>query len=201
MTDTVRFPLVLGAICLGSALGLAIAYSATRDKIRAQERQKKEDAIASVLGVEVRLPESGPEPAVYEASDAETNERLYAAVGAAQGYSSKVQVIVGIGQTIEGAPGSARLRAIRIIKQLETPGLGDRCREEGFQRQFENLPEQHLALIKARHYRNDPDKPGSHEWKVAAITGATITSNAVLDAVRQALERIRHHLAERKRAG
>ena len=45
MTDTVRFPLVLGAICLGSALGLAIAYSATRDKIRAQERQKKEEAI------------------------------------------------------------------------------------------------------------------------------------------------------------
>lgn len=200
MTDTVRFPLVLGAICLGSALGLAIAYSATRDKIRAQERQKKEDAIASVLGVEVRLPESGPQPAVYEASDAETDERLYAAVGAAQGYSSKVQVIVGVGQTIEGAPGSARLRAIRIVKQLETPGLGDRCREEGFQQQFDKLPEAMLELVKAAPYR-DPEAPGSDTQKVAAITGATITSNAVLDAVRQALERIRRHLADRKHAG
>lgn len=200
MTDTVRFPLVLGAICLGSALGLAIAYSATRDKIRAQERQKKEDAIASVLGVEVRLPESGPQPAVYEASDAETDERLYAAVGAAQGYSSKVQVIVGVGQTIEGAPGSARLRAIRIVKQLETPGLGDRCREEGFQQQFDKLPEGMLELVKAAPYR-DPEAPGSDTQKVAAITGATITSNAVLDAVRQALERIRRHLADRKHAG
>ena len=200
MTDTVRFPLVLGSICLCSALGLAIAYSATRDKIRAQERQKKQDAIASVLGVEVRLPESGPQPAVYEAADAETGERLYAAVGAAQGYSSKVQVIVGVGQTIEGAPGSARLRAIRIVKQLETPGLGDRCREEAFQQQFDKLPEGMLELAKGAPYR-DPDEPGSHEWKVAAITGATVTSNAVLDAVRQALERIRRHLAERKHAG
>jgi electron transport complex protein RnfG len=212
MTDAVRFPLVLGVISLCSAAGLALSYTITRDQIRLQEELKKARGLSAVLGIELDedpgaerpwreseypgLEGQPPAPfAVYEATDPKTGQRLYAAEGRAQGYSSKLHVIVAVDQTVEGGPGNATVKAIKVVKQLETPGLGSRCTEPEFQQQFERLPEAMLELVTGHPYR-DPAAPGSDRQQVAAILGATITSNAVIEAARQALERIRHHLRQ-----
>jgi electron transport complex protein RnfG len=216
MTDAVRYPLVLGTISLCSAAGLALSYSLTRDEIRFQEELKKAQGLAEVFGVELdgtsderpwkefKYPdprkELGGDLSVYELADAATGRGLYAAEGAGQGYSSKVRVVVAVDQGIERSVQAARILRIKVISQLETPGLGSKCEDPEFQRQFWNLPRSMLGLIKNAPYR-DPEKPNSDEAHVAAITGATITSNAVVAAIRQALARIRHHIENRPKNG
>lgn len=211
MTDAVRFPLVLGIISLCSAAGLAISYRATYEKIRYQQELKKARGLSTVFGIELdespdaerpwtEFPYDGTEAepkqpfVVYEA-EAPKGGRLYAAEGKGQGYSSKVRVVVAAHQGSELGPRQFIVEAITIVGQLETPGLGSRCTEPEFQREFEHLPEAMLDLITNAPYR-DPDAPGSEKQHVAAIPGATITSNAVIAAVHQALARIRHHLKQ-----
>lgn len=214
MTDTVRFPLVLGMITVCSALGLAVSYRVTYERIRFQEELKKARGLCGVFGVELDeatfrdptaqrpwrqfayggLEGKPPKPfVVYRA--AVEGKQLYAAEGRGQGYSSKVQVVVAVegGRGAEG-PRIEHVKAIKVVKQLETPGLGSKCEDPAFQRQFERLPEDKLDLRPGGDDYRKPDEPGSKETP-AAISGATITSNAVLDAIRQALDRVRHHLA------
>ena len=219
MSDAVRFPLVLGIITLCSAAGLAVSYTMTRDEIRFQEELKKARGLAAVFGIELdeaslqqpdaerpwkELTHDGrkgdPSGAfvVSEAQDPATGERLYAATGRMQGYSSKVEVVVAVDHAVEKGLGAATIRAIKIVKQLETPGLGSNCTRPDFQQQFSKLPHAMLRLVKGVPFRK-PDAAGSAEQPVAALTGATITSNAVIGAVRQALGRIRHHIATRQK--
>jgi electron transport complex protein RnfG len=221
MSDAVRFPLVLGLIALVSAAGLAITYSATRDQILFQERLEKERAVAQVLRIDI-APEQLNDPTaerpwtatpyppaskkdegftVYQATDPKTEERLYAAEGRMQGYSSKVRVIAAVDQAIEKDPGAATVRAVKVVSQVETPGLGSHSSDAEFQRQFQDLPVQLLAVDKTAGGYREPGAPGSDSQRVAAITGATITTNAVIGAVRQALERIREHVERAGEAG
>lgn len=216
MSDAVRYPLVLGIISLVSAAGLALSYTLTRDEIRFQEELKKARGLAGVLGIELdegaikdkppwqefthkgRLGDPGQSFAVYEFTDKKRG-LLYAAMGKAQGYSSKIELVVGVSQGIEQGLEHAAIIGIEVVKQLETPGLGSKCMDPEFQRQFRSLPYPQLNLIKGVPYR-DPDDPESAKKGVVAITGATVTSKAVKEAVEMACARIRYHI-EHKQAG
>jgi Na+-transporting NADH:ubiquinone oxidoreductase subunit NqrC len=88
---------------------------------------------------------------------------------------------------------AATIKAVKVVKQSETPGLGDKCEKDGkFARQFEGLAESKLKLAKYIPYRD----PGTDEQPIAAITGATITSKAVIGAIRDAIERVRKNVPD-----
>jgi len=210
MTDTVRYPLVLGLISLCSAAGLAFSYALTRDEIRRQQLLERDRGLAAVFGIEFdendperpwhqvsapAAPDRNAPPPVFAATDPKTGRTLFAAMGSARGYSSKIEVIVAIDPG-KGGPDAARIRAMKVVRQNDTPGLGNRCQEPAFQRQFEGLLLGRLELKKGVPYR----QPGSDQ-PIAAITGATITSNAVLKAVRRAVERVRQCTAEASKPG
>ena len=212
MTDAVRYPLVLGLISLCSAAGLALTYRLTRDEIRYQEQLKRDRGLAQVFGIQlepkpgVAPPWRTVEPAtpppegqaaceVYEAKSPETGQPLYAAEGGAQGYSSRVEVVISVTAGIRQGLDKAEIRDMKVVKQAETPGLGSKSADPAFQEQFEHLPVPQLQLQKNKPYRN-PKSPEGAKEEITAITGATITSNAVIDAVRQAVERIHQRLQE-----
>ena len=95
--------------------------------------------------------------------------------GVGKGYGGEVAVMVGI-----GADGN--LTGIGIISHSETPGLGARCTEAAFRDQFKGMP------WGAKKGVGDID----------AISGATITSAAVVDAINQATGAYRANEAELK---
>ncbi len=66
--------------------------------------------------------------------------------------------------------------AITVVRHSETPGLGAKIKETAFQSQLIGLSTGNLYL--------------SPEGKVDAITGATISSTAVVDAMRNKIEEI-----------
>jgi len=89
-----------------------------------------------------------------------------------EGYSGKISLLVGISSTDETIAG------VRVLKHTETPGLGALAVKEEFYRKFDSRQLIPLTVVKAA--------PG--EYEVDALTGATITSKAIIDAVNEAIE-------------
>lgn len=90
---------------------------------------------------------------------------------AAKGYGGIVNFVVGI--TKDGA-----VRAINILSHSETPGLGAKSTQPAFYSQFDNKDKLPLKVVKGAV--NAPDE-------IAAISGATVTSNAVTNGVNLAV--------------
>ena len=204
MSERVKYPVVIAVICLAAAAGLAFTYSLTRENIEQSKKGELEEALAFVLPG-ARLPVEEAElpdgRVLYTGSRAggPPGELVgHAAVGVAQGYSSKVKVLVGIDP-------AGRIIAIRILSQQETPGLGERTKEvpptksiwqaiadlfagaedqpelpPPFQAQFNGKGLDQVVLTKAE----------KSDQAISQLTGATITSQAVVDAVRDAMAAI-----------
>jgi Na+-translocating ferredoxin:NAD+ oxidoreductase subunit G len=82
-------------------------------------------------------------------------------------YGGKLQAIVGISQNGE-------ITGVKILSHSDTPGLGTQPMAKDYLKQYIGLTE-----LKADHINDDQ--------AVDAVTGATISSNAIYHAVQQAL--------------
>jgi Na+-translocating ferredoxin:NAD+ oxidoreductase RnfG subunit len=131
-------------------------------------------------------------------ADGTGDELGYAAIGKAQGYSSKIEVMVGVDAEM-------KIIAIKILAQQETPGLGEQTKDvpptktiwravadglsgvggepEGeapFQKRFRGKTWPQLRLT----------KNASSTDAILQLTGATVTSSAVVNAVKNAITKI-----------
>ncbi len=89
------------------------------------------------------------------------------------GYGGAIDILVGFTKT-DFTEGNIILQGISIIKQAETPGLGTKILEDPFLTQFQGLNTDDIAL-------------SQNGGQIDAITGATISSSAVTDAVSQSI--------------
>jgi len=92
----------------------------------------------------------------------------YAFVAKGQGYGGEISILVGINPEFT-------IKKVTIITNTETPGLGTKISENYFTDQFEGLLPDDISLSK-------------EGGKIDAITGATISSRAVVDAIKDELE-------------
>jgi Na+-translocating ferredoxin:NAD+ oxidoreductase RnfG subunit len=145
MSDTVRFPLVLGVVCVAAGIALALTFSATIGKIEQKEAQKRASAVVTAFfdaqpvksawanmtmfdletGQPIDLARRGQEVYMVAYKDSAKTQVLgYATEGQHQGYSSKIVALVGAERLEAGPPSKYRILGMRIINQNETPGLG-----------------------------------------------------------------------------
>ena len=99
MKQAIRFVIVLGVICLIMGSGVAVIYASFKDKIEAKDAEQKESLRRQVLpaGKGLSAPEPLPDaPQVFVVKNNDGKPVAYAAEGQAQGYSSKVRIIVGV---------------------------------------------------------------------------------------------------------
>ncbi len=204
MSERVKYPIVIAIICLIAAAALAFTYSLTRERIKVAKRSELVAGLAKVLPGAKMPPEERklPDGGTLYIGRAKEDDGIvgYAAIGSAQGYSSRIKVLVGVDRNMT-------IAAISILEQNETPGLGERTkevpatksvwqaigdlfggkreveppREPPFQQQFRGKRSDQLVLVKEQ---------GATD-KISQLTGATITSRAVLDAVKEAVEKIK----------
>lgn len=182
MNESVRMVVVLGLIAMVSAGILAQVYEVTSVIIAENAARALESSVYEVLPgtTKVNIIRVSPqdlavdEPSemrekeqrttlIYEGVD---EERIigYAFVGEGNGYAGTVRVLVGVD------PQRDEILNLKILDHAETPGLGSRIEEEGFRRQFVGKTPQ------------DPFQLGRD---IDALSGATVSSRAVSDAVRQ----------------
>jgi len=171
-------PVALLTIVVAVAVSiLTYVDSITRDKIIAQEQLK----------IEQLLYEAFPEMSRYEfESDIYTihsdSEQIgYAFIAIGKGYGGDINILVGLED-------ETTIKGITIISHTETPGLGTRIAESPFIDQFAGININDAAL-------------SADGGKVDAITGSTISSAAVADAVSAtALEKVKQ-LKDREEGG
>ena len=163
----IRLTVTLLLICTVVAAVLASVNAITKDAIAAIKVQKTQNAIAQVLpdtaGVEeiAVAGDAGIVQAVYAAGD------HYAVQVAPAGFDGEVTMMVGV---VDG-----KVSGISVISHTETPGLGavaaaQNAKGEAFRGQFVG---QSGTLVIGE--------------QVDAMSGATITSTAVVAGVNAAL--------------
>ena len=97
-----------------------------------------------------------------------------------KGYAGLITTVVGINN--EG-----RVMDIKILSHSETPGLGAKAVEPAFAGQFKEKLAPQLSVTKT---------PPESDSQIQAISGATITSSAVVNGVNTALNYWRANFAK-----
>ncbi len=99
---------------------------------------------------------------------------------AATGFADKVEILIGVDAEVSTITG------LYVLAQKETPGLGDRIREDAWRAQFKGKStDSPIAVTKVA-------KPGPFE--IRAVTGATISSKTVANLVNATIASVREPL-------
>ncbi len=175
MKDIVRLGVILMIYAGIAGALLGWVYTKTEPKIEEQARLEKERAIREVLPADVKTYEEvklsdGTPVFVGYADEAKTKIAGYAVEAVGAGFSSNPKTMVGLTPDF-------RINAIKVIYQNETPGLGTHTQDDWFQAQFSGKTVDDLWV----------DKDGG---KIQSITGATISSRAITNSVREAIEKL-----------
>lgn len=163
--------LKLMIICLAASLVLAVTYKITLPAIQAQKANQEQQAFKQILPQADKFLEGQTGRFTYY-EGFKNKDRVGCVLKVkAKGYAGNIDMLVGIDS--RGA-----IQAVEVLSQQETPGLGSRITEI---RQAEGKPwflEQFKGKIAADLKMSD----------IQAITGATISSKAVLEGIKGEVE-------------
>lgn len=181
--------LTLITLVAGGVLGLV--YEITKEPIAKQQEMAKQEAYKSVFedadSFEVCVEEGDGELAAYLAEngfEAQTiNEVMEAkdASGETLGYAINLTTSEGYGGDITFSMGvreDGTLNGISILTISETAGLGMNATKDEFKNQFQNKQAEAFEVTKTGAVADN---------QINAISGATITSNAVTKGVNSGL--------------
>ena len=191
MSDSVKMVVVLTIVGLLSGGFLTAVYQKTAPEIERQAQESLRRAIFVVLPEavdyqEVRLAED----VLYQGLDKKGRQIGWAFLAEGSGFQGKIKLMVGMDQDLN------KLQNIEVLESIETPGLGGRITEDDFKRQFQGLNmKKKIKLIK--HARPE-HVDAVDRVRVQAITGATISSKAIVEIIEQRVATIRQMLRERK---
>lgn len=174
--------LSLGGISLFAALALGSVYTVTKEPIQASKTAKQQNAINEVIPGFKRLdaPEkvavsNGDSIAVFRAYDAQ-DKFMGAAVESVshQGFSGDIKIMIGF-------DAQGNIINYSVLEQKETPGLGTKM-VDWFKTEKGN------QNIKGKNPATNKLTVTKDGGEVDAITAATISSRAFLNAVSVAYE-------------
>lgn len=124
---------------------------------------------------------------LYEAFDDNDNSLGYALPYEGNGFQGKIRLIIGLHKDLKN------MIALEVLEQVETPGLGTKVTETHFTNQFKNLiikPE--IKLVKG--------VPAQDQNEIQAITGATISSKAIVRIINEGINRLRSENINREKS-
>lgn len=183
--ESVKDTIILTLITLIAGLLLGVVYEITKEPIAAEQKRAKEKAYKEVFAeadsfelvnlevekVEENLVSNGFNVTINEAMKA------FDKYGNTAGYVLTVTDHEGYGGDIRFAMGvklDGTVNGISFLSISETAGLGMKATEEDFMKQFAGK-----NVEKFRYTKNGASVDG----EIDAISGATITTNAVVNGV------------------
>lgn len=174
--------LCLTVIGLLSGIALSLVYQKANPRILYHQEQALKAAIFVVLP-------TAKDYILLEKGEGDEKLVIYKGIGDAGepvgvafkadgvGFAGNIGLMVGLNMDY------LTLSGIRILDQLETPGLGNRINEPEFEEQFIGIDiKPKIEYIKNRK----PEKPN----QVQAITGATISTDAVIKNINTYVARV-----------
>lgn len=164
--------LSLFLICLVVTALLAGTNLLTKDIIAEQSRLAEEQSRQLVLPEAKSFDQLTAGETVYYAGKDDGGSLVgYVFTTESKGYGGTLKVMTGIGA-------DAQVHGVVLLSHSETPGLGANAEKEDFRQQYQQAaPENGFEVVKAT----------PAEGQIEAMTGATISSKAVTEAVNQAV--------------
>ena len=186
-SEVLRLVATLTIAGLFSGLSIVIAYRTTLPRIQANQRAALERAVFEVLPGTTRLEryswdgsklgaeatgQGSLQESIFAGFNADGALVGFAVPGAGAGFADTIKLIYGLDQSAE------RVLGMKVLESRETPGLGDKIYKDAkFVAEFLDLTlEPVIELIKGH---------GEKTNQVDAITGATISSRAVVKILNQ----------------
>ena len=214
MPDGVKFPLTLAVIAAIAGGGLAFVQVGTAERIAENRKRKLNAAFREIPGYQSNVPVPAPDGREKEIAAKYGDAKCFRLLGEGGkfiGYAAQVActdpscynstdpivLVVAVDAGVE------KVLVVRTTKNSETPGLGTRTSQQkppraliGEQPKPEDPQYPFLDMFAGRSTdRLDAYEKGSKDFD--AISGATISSNAVLGGVRKAVALIRELTAAR----
>lgn len=173
-----RMIIVLTSVMVLSGLILAVADTVFQPQIQANNRKALEKSLAAIFPQAnspkfTKLPTGGTQ--LYKGTDASGKLLGYAVGIVTNGYGGPINLIVGL------APDLKSIVGMEVVSDSETPGMGSRIADKWFRTQFDGLnPLKTITYVKNA-------KPNSEKNQIEAISGATISTKAVLSGLNSSL--------------
>lgn len=192
MSLSSRMVIVLTSVGLLSGGFLASVGLLTKERIALNKKMEIERAIVSVVpgSTSSRLILEEKDFAVYGGENEAGQFTGFAVYASGVGFQDKIVLMLGVDAALE------RINRLTILDQKETPGLGAKITDKSsFLVYWENKDfTQPLRLRKPPA----PSAEGLSSFEVNTITGATISSEAVLAIVNNAREKMKRLSEEGK---
>jgi electron transport complex protein RnfG len=100
------------------------------------------------------------------------------------GFADKIELVVAVDGSF------AKIAGFDVLSSNETPGFGDQIKYDYFRDQFKGAPAETLELVGA-------GEPGEIDSKIVAITGATVSSDAVVEIVSHTVTQVKEQMQKK----
>ncbi|NEZ04201.1 RnfABCDGE type electron transport complex subunit G [Wenzhouxiangella sp. XN201] len=185
--NTLRPALILAGLGLAAAVLLAGLDQFTRERIADERQQRALAAVSAMLGeigydndllddtARLGIPDLAEPAVVYRARQDGKPVAVVMDVVTSAGYSGDIRLLIAA--DVDGT-----VLGVRVVEHRETPGLGDKIerRRSDWIEQFDGR-----SLVEPPAEDWAPDR---RDGAFDTLTSATITSAAVVDAVKRALQ-------------
>jgi electron transport complex protein RnfG len=170
---------LLLAVGIGAALaGVQISLN---DRILTNQRNKTLSRVPIVVPgavQEMTRELTLNDQTVYKAIDRSDKQIGWVIRASGNGYADKIELLIGL------SPDASTVTGIDVLKQSETPALGNKIVEPAFRDQF------------AGKATDQPVRVVKDGGDVVAVTAATVSSRAVCDIVNKAVAQWKPKLAK-----
>ena len=176
MKHIIKPALALFTIAAVASTLLVLVQDLTSEPIENQRRRTQENGMRAVLPEALSFnlisnEVSGNIDSIYEGMGM-SGLAGYVADLSIIGYAGEINILVGISTT------ENKISGMRVLRHNETPGLGALIARESFFRLFDNRELVPLRVVTSSPAEND----------IQALSGATISTRAITNAVNEAIE-------------
>ena len=177
-----RMIFALTLVGVFSGLTLVFMYKYAMPKIQVNMNADTDRAIRELFPGAGKV-EKSEVKGVYKLLDKTDKSLGYAFITEGNGYQGAIKLIVGVDPTIK------TMKGIEVLESQETPGLGAEISMPPFKNQFKGLMLSHPIEYVKNEKPNEP-------YEIEAITGATISSRAVVKILNKGIEDLRKTLVK-----
>lgn len=186
--------LIVASFCFG--LLIAVTSAGLSPRIIQNEINKRNRLVSLLLPeaknfipldeqIEIQTRRGKPEDIEVYRAVSEANECVgwsFEAVGS--GFADKIKLVIALDKDFE------KIAGFDVLASAETPGFGDQIKYDYFRDQFKGAPAGELKLVTV----GEPDKIDS---EIVAISGATISSEAVVEIVSNFVTQVKEQILKK----
>jgi len=186
--------LIVASFCFG--LLIAVTSAGLSPRIRQNEINKRNRLVSALLPetkdfilmdeqLEIKSPRGKNEIVEIYRAVSDTNECVgwsFETVGS--GFADKIKLVVALDKNVE------KIAGFNVLASAETPGFGDQIKYDFFRDQFKGAPVGELKLVTIGE-RDEIDS------EIVAISGATISSEAVVEIVSNSVTQIKEQMQKK----